>query len=326
MQLSPQSQDVVLGVDIGGTKMFVGLVSRQGKILHSRRSPMRRVSREELFSLLSEGIAQVLQETDQRPQAIGIGLKGHIDANNNRILSSSLLDMDGPYDLCADLTRRYGIPAAIDNDVNAATLAEARLGAGRTSDHFVYVNIGTGSAIGVYGEGRLLRGRGNACGEIGYTLCHSPGTESDLFCLEDAASGKGLDNEIRRLLPLYPSSILGSAIAQISPENGAKVEADQIFQAYQAGDPLALHAVNGALDALAVSLVNFECLLDFGLYLFGGGIVTEPWFFAAMETRVRRLICAHRLPLRMEMRMSALGAANVGLLGASCVAFGALGP
>lgn len=315
-----QLDDTVLGIDIGGTKVFIGIVSREGKIVQSYQYPMRRGKPEQVLSGLTAGIERMLEEAHARPKAIGIGLKGHVDAAHNRIFSSSLIQMDSPYDLCAALSERYGIPAAIDNDVNAATLAEAAMGAGRTSDHFVYVNIGTGSAIGVYEKGALRRGRNNNYGEIGYMLCRRAAGEDSLFCLENVASGKGLDNEIRRLAPHYPRSILQDAMK----DQQAMVGAVEIFEAYLGGDELAVRAVDNALEALAVSILNFECLLNCGLYIFGGGIVKDPWFFAKLQGKVQEIRKETRLPFAVEMRMSDLGAANVGLLGAASIAFAVL--
>lgn len=310
--------DVVLGIDVGGTKTLIGLVTRNGKILHTYKYPMCHTSKEAFFDKLTKGIDHLLADTGMKPMAIGVGLKGHVDADRNIILSSSLIETDSPYDLCAALSQRYGLPAAIDNDVNAATLAEATLGAGKTCEHFVYVNIGTGSAIGVYDKGQILRGRNNNYGEIGYMLLrHSNG---ELFCLEDVASGKGLDDEIRRLGSAYPQSVLQPTMTRQSTPVGAI----EIFDACQKGDALAMLAVNNALEALALSIINFECLLDCGLYIFGGGIVKDPWFFNLLQDGVRRLCVEKNLRFNIDMRMSELGAANAGLLGAASVALAIL--
>ncbi|MEG0493573.1 MAG: ROK family protein [Clostridia bacterium] len=315
-----QSNEPVLGIDIGGTKVFIGLVSSGGQILHSYKYPMQRGKPDVLFNDLTVGIDRVLKEAKQQPKAIGIGLKGHVDAEHNQILSSSLIQMDAPYDLCAELTRRYGLPAAIDNDVNAATLAEAAIGAGRTANHFVYVNIGTGSAIGVYENGTLMRGRNNNYGEIGYTLCRRTNGEDGLFFLEDVASGRGLDHEIRRLGAQYTHSVLQNAMMNQT----TLVSAVEIFEAYRNGDELAICAVEHALEVLALSILNFECLLNCGLYIFGGGIVKDPWFFGMLQNTVQKLCKLTKLQFTVQMRMSDLGAENVGLLGAASIALSVL--
>lgn len=315
-----QPDDTVLGIDIGGTKALIAIVSREGQILHSYKYPMKPGTPGTLLDKLTQGIDHVLSASGGAPAAIGVGLKGHVDASRKVILSSSLIDMEGSFDLCSALSQRYSIPAAIDNDVNAATLAEAAMGAGKTADHFVYVNIGTGSAIGIYENGTLLRGQSNNSGEIGYMLCRRSGEDQTLFCMEDVASGKGLNNEIRRLAPKYPNSMLQESMR----DRGAMVGAAEIFSACHEGDELAAHAVDNAIDALATCILNFECLLDCGLYIFGGGIVNDPWFFAQLQSRVRQISAEAQLPFAVEMRMSDLGAANVALLGAACIAFAAL--
>ena len=79
-----------------------------------------------------------------------------------------------------------------------------------------------------------------------------------------------------------------------------------------------------AVEVLAINVINFECVLGSGLFIFGGGVISEPAFFEQVCARVQAIRTQLRLQLPLELRVSALGAANVGLLGAACVAFSAM--
>ena len=78
------------------------------------------------------------------------------------------------------------------------------------------------------------------------------------------------------------------------------------------------------MEVLSISVINFECVLGSGLYIFGGGVISEPAFFEQVCARVQDIRTRMQLHLPLEMRVSTLGAANVGLLGAACVAFSAM--
>ncbi|MGN0772348.1 MAG: ROK family protein [Candidatus Ventricola sp.] len=312
-------REAVLGIDIGGTKVLVGLVSRGGEILCSERRPVVWGEDRALFDAICEAADSLLAAAGDavRVLAVGIGVKGHVQ--DNRLISSSVLGGAVSYDFCGMLREHFHLPVYADNDVNAATVAEAILGAGRDTNFFVYVNIGTGSALGIYDQGRLVRGRVNYSGEIGYTVCRLP-QEDRLFCLEDVASGKGLSDETRRLAPAYP----GSALALRAQRTVQNLSAIEIFDAWRAGDALAQEVVGRAVEVLAVSVINFECVLGSGLFIFGGGVISEPAFFDQVCARVQAIRAQLHLQLPLELRVSALGAANVGLLGAACVAFSAM--
>lgn len=314
-----QCQEAVLGIDIGGTKVLVGLISREGKILCCERRPVVWGESLALLNDIFEAADSLLMSAGDsvRVLAVGVGVKGHVQ--DNRLISSSVLGGTVTYDFCGLLQQHFHLPVYADNDVNAATVAEAILGEGKNNDFFVYVNIGTGSALGIYDQGRLVRGRVNYSGEIGYTICHLP-QEDRLFCLEDVASGKGLSDEVHRLACRYPGSALAQK-AQSTPQNLSAIE---IFDAWRDGDALAREVVSRAVEVLSISVINFECVLGSGLYIFGGGVISEPAFFEQVCARVQDIRTRMNLHLPLEMRVSTLGAANVGLLGAACVAFSAM--
>ena len=302
----------VLAIDVGGTKTAAGLVGETGKILSSSRRPVAGGSPEKLAESLTEQARELLRDAAEPPRAMGVGVKGLVDDRRNFLVSSSILGGAQRENLREMLEKSIGLPCVIDNDVNAATLAEAAWGAGRENDTFVFVNVGTGTAIGIYDRGRLVRGAENTCGEVCNMLLPLPGEEG-LFSLEAVASGKGLADEAGRLAPRFPGNAL--------TKGGAPVRAQDIFSAARSGDALAERIIGNAIYALTLAVVQMEAVTGAGLYIFGGGVVSDPLIFDRLRAGVPECSRRYGLKLDMDLRISSLGAADAGLLGAARLAF-----
>jgi predicted NBD/HSP70 family sugar kinase len=245
---------------------------------------------------------------------IGIGAKGHIDNKTNRYVRGSLFTRPDEYDLCGRLKDRFMVPVFIDNDLNATVLAEARWGAGKNTDCFIYVNIGTGIAVGIIDSGRLIRGKENFSGEVGNSLFMPTEKRPYIHSLESIVSGGGFDHEVRRMAAAYPDSVL--AATSRGPE---AVLSAELFEAYRQGDALALDLVNDVLRMLAYTLINLEHAFNSKFYVFGGGVVADPWFFTRLRQEVERVAAEAGCPWTASMEISQLGADTAGLLGAASV-------
>ena len=310
-------QRIALGIDIGGTKVYAGLMREDGTLVRAERFAMRLAPIRSFAADLCQHLDVLLDGFDEssRVKGIGIGVKGHIDHIGNRILRSSTLILDPAFDLGRELSERYALPVMVENDVNAATMAECLLGAGRESRDFVYINIGTGTAVGIVADGHLIRGRRNYAGEIGLTLMRRKEGEPPLYRMEDVASGKGMDAELRRLTGKHPGSVLIERL-----QGPGRVPVQEIFDACRAGDDLASEVVENALEAVTLTVVSLETMLDAGLYVFGGGLMSDGWFFEKVKNAIDRCAKAADLNWTAKLTLSSLGAAEAGLLGAACVA------
>ena len=311
----------VLGIDIGGSKVCLALVSDQGDILHSVRYPGEYTDLDGFTSKLYNHIDVFLAKwcTARRPAGIGIGIKALVDYKRQRLFSSSLLGALVPYDFCSELYKRYGIPAVIDNDVKAATLAELKFGAGRLADNFSFINIGTGTAVGIVTDGRLLRGKTNDAGEMGSTFFERVCSEEVFFTLESVASGKGAADEAVRLTDKYPQSCLGERI-----QSGEKISGFDVFKSYGERDKLAEGSVRSFLRVLALGIFNLEMIVNSRLYVFGGGVVTGcGWLLPELRNEIEHICKKLSHSWVAEFRTSELGADDVGVLGAASIALDA---
>lgn len=315
----------VLGVDLGGTKVAV-CASDFEDVGSVSKSVMRVPSNvtggpDELVASLFSAIDAYVSERrgGVPPRAIGFGLKDAVDNRRGIWLKCPSSEGFRPLPLARLVRERYGVPAFLDNDVHAATLAEQRYGAGRRYRDFLYLNVGTGIAVGAVIDGRLMRGASNYAGEIGHisvetegepcTFCGLPG------CLENVASGQGIDEIARRALGTHPSSALAEALAR-----HGHVRSSDVFAAADAGDELARSIADRVTRALAIACADAVNLFNPEAIIFGGGVMSDGWLLARLRELVPRMAIATSAEALRELALSELGSDHVGVLGALSIA------
>src|SRR5204863_2854882 len=235
MSLTPAQKDSFVGVDIGGTKVAAGLVDATGEISSFKRVPMiSHSSAEDGLNAVLSAIEQVLPGGAE-VAGIGICAPGPLDPKAGVILNPPNVPCWRNFPLAASIQKMYRVPVKVDNDANAAALAEARWGAARGYCNVFYTTIGTGIGTGILFDGKIYHGRTGSAGEGGHVSidyrgpvcsCGKPG------CIEILASGTAIANRAReRVVAGAKSAMLEFA--------GGKVEAisgEIIAKAYDAGD------------------------------------------------------------------------------------------
>lgn len=313
--------DTVLALDLGGTKLLIGQVDAQGRILRSRSYPSGNLTQREAVELICSSLDDYLAAIgleEPKPAAMGAGLIGLVRADEGEWTMIDPGRRD-PIPLAKLLRERYGYECRIENDVKAAALAERKLGAGRDTNDFIYLNIGTGIAAGFFADGRLLRGWQNDSGEVGHMTVdytsNTPCVCGRFGCAEAIASGGGMDRRVRLLGRRYPGSVLNQLA-----ERGF-VRAEDIFNHAETGDPLALKIAHDAADASAELLMNLVRVANPELVVLGGGVAGSAW----MERELPRRL---GLPLMNSVKRGVvhtrLKPSEAGLIGASVVAFAAV--
>src|ERR1700686_5409870 len=198
MATSDQSS-YVIGVDIGGTKVAAGFVDHAGEITHVTRVPM--VSDGDAAAGLNsvlEAIDSLLAKAQQNHwaiRAVGICAPGPLDPNTGVVINPPNLPCWRNFPLSLKVSEAYGLPVKVDNDGNAAALAEALWGAGRGYRNVFYVTIGTGIGTGIVFDRRIYHGRTGAAGEGGHMSIDYRGPRcgcGKLGCIEAFASGPAI--------------------------------------------------------------------------------------------------------------------------------------
>lgn len=308
----------VLALDLGGTKLLIGEVDQDGRILRSKQYPSGPLTQREALELITVSLDDYLEtigRAGKQPIAMGLGLIGLVDAGQGNWV---MIDPDRKEEipLAKLLQERYGYPCRIENDVKAAALAEQRFGAGQGVPDFIYLNIGTGIAAGIVAGGQLLRGWQNDSGEVGHMTVdytgNTPCVCGRFGCAEAIASGGGMDRRLRLLAPRYPASPLLALAAR------GFVRAEELFLHAAGGDPLAAKIVANAADAAAELILNLVRVSNPELVVLGGGVAGSAWMKRELPKRLK-------LPMMDSVSkgvvFSALDPASVGLIGAATVAF-----
>ena len=310
-----EREETVLGIDVGGTKIAVGLISREGQVRISRRYPMDRSTMETTLSSIWAALESFTSEGKYTFQAIGAGLVGRVDTGRGIWDRAVNLPISRPVPLGKELSERYHVPAALDNDVFSATQAEMQFGMGKESKDFLVLNIGTGMSVGIVSGGSLIRGAGNVAGEVGHTVagvCSRACKCGRSGCLECFCSGGGMIERVHELLPEYPESTLA-----VLP--GRDLHSASIFGQAQKGDALAGRIVQDAIDGICEGCCNLVSLLNPQWIVAAGGVFRGNSLVNKIEAYIRQHAFSSSLADFLGVRPSGLDPAHVGLLGAGAV-------
>jgi glucokinase len=257
-----------LGVEIGGTKLQVAVVSDAGEVAACRRACIDAMSgapavQDALGCLLAETMA-----TGAHPGGVGVGFGGPVDRLRGTVAACHQVAGWGGFPLAAWIADRTRLPVVIENDSNAAALAEASVGAGRGSSAVFYTNAGSGVGAGYVVNGRIYHGRLPGEMEFGHLRLAADGPS-----VEQAASGWSLDRQVRLAVAAHPSGTLAAVAV------GATPSARHLGVALAAGDAVAAAILDRAARAYALGLSHVVHLLNPDLIVLGGGVaeIGEPW-------------------------------------------------
>lgn len=311
----------VIGVDVGGTKVLIGKVLRDGTFFDERMYPSRRGTQETATSAVVEAVGDYCGRltADEEPEAIGVGLVGQVDQLRGVWMHSLATPITTPYPIGETLSGKTGIPCYADNDVHCATLAEMRYGVGRMEQDFVYLNLGTGIAAGLVSEGRLIRGARNRAGEVGHMSCalvpsiHC-GCGRD-NCVEWFASGGGMIRFARELFKCYPDSEL------VQLDERGELFSRTIFQSAVRGDLLGGMIAEMVLCAMVSMFQDIINMMDPAAIVVGGGMLNGGWLLPRVIERVSAWLPPSCSDLADRIFPSMLDPQKVGLLGAATNAF-----
>jgi glucokinase len=259
-------ENLVIGIDLGGSHVSGALVNLGGEILHEYRDSTIGGSGEENYQKLAKFLKTIIKKAKKetsRILGVAIGVPGILDSRSGIVkLAPGLAWNDFP--LLQKLQQITDLPVILENDVNLAVLGEHWFGAGQGVRDLVMVAIGTGIGAGIILDGKLHRGYSEASGEVGYIL---PGIQfldhqyPGFGALESVASGRGIVEQAAKTW----SSFHG---AQKPPE----MEAEDIFQAAREGQAWAVQVVDETVNYLSLALANMIVCLDPELVILGGGI------------------------------------------------------
>lgn len=263
----------VIGVDLGGTKILTALANLQGEIL--QRVRVATVADEPASAVVQRIIAtiQKVMEDSQVNKAevlrIGVGSPGPLDLERGIVLFSPNLQWSN-VPIVQLIQEAIEIPVILENDANAAALAEYRFGAGKGADSLVYMTISTGVGGGIIINDQILHGHNNNAGEIGHHTIIADGPVcgcGNHGCLEALASGTALGRYGREAVEQGRETMIGDLVDRLSEIDGATVT-----RAAYAGDQVALEIVNKVATYLGIGLANMINIFNPEKIILGGGV------------------------------------------------------
>ena len=288
MTAHSNNQHKIIGVDIGGTKVAVGLVDADGRILTQLRKPMvANGEPEAAFHAVTAAIDSlsaldpILSANKSAIQGIGVCAPGPLDPETGMVVNPPNLPCWRNFPLAARVTDIYHVPVKLDNDANAAALAETRWGAARGYRYVFYATVGTGIGTGIVFDGRIYHGHTGAAGEGGHMSIDYRGPVCGCGkhgCIEALAAGPAISLRARAKLAAERSR--HSSILDLADGKIDAVTSEMVGKAYAAGDPAAREILEETVDLLSVWLGNIVDLLDPDVLVMGGGVAAmlKPFF------------------------------------------------
>ena len=310
----------VVGVDIGGTKIAVGLVdATDGQVL-ARRQEATEPRRGVLDGVrrIGDMIEAVCAEGGVRPQellGVGIGCTGPLDPAAGRLAYPDNLPTWDDADLFTPLRERVGpLPMALENDCDVAVLGEQWVGAARGAPNVAYVTVSTGINAGLILGGRLHRGVSGTAGEFGHHTIDINGPECYCGvrgCLEAMAAGPAIALAAQKRTQRENTMLTTLVNGRVE-----EITAQTVVQAALEGDRVALEVVEQTAFYIGVGLASLITILGPEVIVMGGGVLTQWELFAPTVKRsaVEWANMVH--PERVRILPSALGY-DVGVIGAA---------
>ncbi|HEX8285888.1 MAG TPA: ROK family protein [Pyrinomonadaceae bacterium] len=284
------TKDFIAAIDIGGTKIALGLSDLEGRALPFRRFATRRNERgpHEVVGQALDELEKMTAEAGGRVAAVGVGCGGPLSRSRGLILSPSNLPGWDEFPIVELVRNRFRVPVELDNDANAAALAEYEYGAGRGVESMVYMTISTGIGGGVIIGGRLIHGVGDAAGEVGHMIVQPGGHPCGCGargCLETICSGT---NIARRAAERLAERGRDSSLRELGAE---KITASAVAEAARAGDPLAVEVWDESVEYLALGVANVISAFAPEAVVLGGGVSTAgEQLLAPLRRRVREFV------------------------------------
>ncbi|SCJ94616.1 Glucokinase [uncultured Clostridium sp.] len=304
----------VVGVDLGGTKIYTALVDLEGNIVNEKVvETLAEEGQEAVSERILDTIANVIAGVDNELiKAIGVGSPGPLDAKKGIIFEPSNLPFKN-YEIVKTIKDRFNLPTYLDNDANVATLAEFMFGAGKGTENMVYITVSTGIGGGAIINGKLYRGHTANALEVGHMTVSKEGPRcgcGNVGCAESFASGTAIGKRAKE-------AVASKVVTSLKKYNN--VTAKEVFIEAAEGDAEAKRILDNALYYLGITVGNVMSHLDPEKVVMGGGVINGG--DVVIET-VKKVVAERCLSVFAEnclIEKAKLGG-QAGVLGAAALA------
>ena len=307
-----------IGIDLGGTNVAAGLVSREGEVLGRASVPTPRGA-EAVAVAIEEAARQSAWAAGvplEKAASVGLTAPGTIDPGAGVVHRAVNMGLEN-VPLSELVTARLGLPCTLENDANAAALGEYVAGAGRGFRSLMAVTLGTGVGAGAVLEGKLYTGFNYAALEAGHTVIRQGGRQCNCGrrgCWETYASATGLIRTTREAMEANRDSALWQYAPTLEQVSGKTA-----FDAAQAGDPSAQAVLGRYVEDLACGMINLINLFQPEVLCVSGGVARQgERLLAPVRAVLDREEYTRQGPARTQLRIAQLGD-DAGVIGAALV-------
>ena len=264
-----------IGIDLGGTNIAVGIVTKEGEVLKKTSVPARAERPfDQIFADMAACIRQLLGETgikETEIASIGIGTPGCIDTEKGVLVFAGNFKYGKNVNYREEMAKHFDIPVYIGNDANVAALAEVRAGAAKGVKNAIMITLGTGVGGGIIIDGNIFEGAYSAAGELGHIVLVSNGEPCSCGrkgCWEAYASVTALVRQTKAAMKAHPESIMNKTpLDQVSGRTA--------FDAAKKGDAAALKVVDQYQEYITEGLADMINIFSPEIIVVGGGISKE---------------------------------------------------
>ncbi len=286
----------IIGVDLGGTNIVVGAAPANGGTMSGVHSEPTRAEEgadavtARIVRMVEETITVTSQQAGVERSAfvgVGIGAPGPLDRESGVVLITPNLGWTN-FPLRDRVSAGVGLPAALDNDANCATLGEWWIGAAQGAQHVIGLTIGTGIGGGLILNGQLYHGASGIAGELGHISIEANGRRcncGNYGCLEAYASGSAIATRAREALGGGEPSLLPDLV------NGdlSRITAQTVYEASAQGDGVARHVVRDTAQFLGVGIASLVNIFNPEVVVVAGGVTQAgDALFEPLRAEVRR--------------------------------------
>lgn len=264
-----------IGLDIGGTKIAGAVVTATGKILNRTKiATPKKVKAAIIYQCVLDTIDMLIKSsklTATNLKGIGLGVPGIVDTRTSHILAAPNIDLTG-FPLAANLRRKFRVPIAMANDVNAGLWGEAWLGAAKGLDYVVGIFPGTGVGGAVINDGQLLLGKQGAATELGHLIMQADGPLchcGNHGCLEALTSRWAIERDIRALIKAGRKSI----VVKLNEGKLDQIKSRILKDALAKNDAVVKKVITDVSLHLGKASVSLNHTFNPQAILFGGGVI-----------------------------------------------------
>ena len=298
-----EKRSFIVGIDIGGTNVTLGITDLEGKVCAYREFPTQQHLNKQFFDEIKrcvESMKSQLEINQSQIIGLGAGVPGVTNVEEGIVIEAPALGWNN-FPIRNKLQEIFDLPIYVDNDVNSVVLGENWKGAAQDKSNLIYISIGTGIGSGIILNGELYRGSNYSAGEIGYLVTDREEVKEFQPYLE----GYG-----------YLESVAsGSSISlQLSKKKRKTVTSKEAYELYQKDDVDAVKVIDFAIENLAIGMANYASLFDPEIIILGGGVSRS---FSVMGEQLIKTIRKHT-PQRCEIVQTTLGK-EAGIIGGAAL-------